>query len=186
MTTSTPACARRTLSSASAAVQVAIAAFATLILLAIRAYPGGTAWDSTAPGHDFWLNYLCDLARSVALDGAPNPLGSALARLAMIILALGFVPFFLSLPTLFPSRPRLGYSIRALGCVCALGAVAVGLLPNDRFGDVHVYAVLSGGVPGLAASAVAVVGLVRSGPSLRMAAVAGCAMLAVSAVDLGI
>jgi hypothetical protein len=122
----------------------------------------------------------------VALDGEPNPFGSALARAAMSILALGFAPFFLSLPSLFPARARLGFAIRLLGCVGALGAVAVGLLPNDRFGDVHFYLILSSGVPCLAASALAVFGLARGGPSLRAAAVGGGAMLAVSAIDLGI
>jgi len=186
MITSSPARARRTLCSASTAVQGALVAFAALIVLAMRAYPGGTAWDPTTRGHDFWLNYLCDLPRGVALDGAPNPVGSALARSAIVILALGLVPFFLSVPSLFPARARLGFAIRVLGCVGALGAVAVGLLPNDRFGDVHVYAILSGGVPGLAAAALAVVGLMRAGPSLRLAVLAGCAMFAVSVTDLGI
>ena len=178
--------ARRSLCSACTAVHAAIVAFTALILLAMRAYPGGTAWDPTTRGHDFWLNYLCNLARGVALDGEPNPVGSALARSAMVILALAMVPFFLSLPSLFPSRARLGFAIRLLGSLGAVGAVAVGLLPNDRFGDVHVYAIVCGGVPGLAAAALAVAGLVRAGPSLRLAAVAGCAMFAVSAVDLGI
>ena len=186
MMTSPNASARRSLCSASTAVRAAIVAFAALIVLAMRVYPGGTAWDRTTRGHDFWLNYLCDLARGVALDGEPNPLGSALARSAIVILALGLVPFFLSLPTLFPARARLGFAIRLLGSVGAVGAVAVGLLPNDRYGDVHVYAILTGGVPGLAAAALAVVGLVRAGPSLRLAAVSGCAMFAVSAVDLGL
>jgi hypothetical protein len=175
-----------TLCSASAAVHATVAAFAVVILLSMRVYPGGTAWNPTARGHDFWLNYLCDLARGVALDGEPNPLGSALARSAMVILAVGFVPLFLSLPSLFPSRARLGRSIRVLGCASALGAVAVGLLPNDRFGDLHVYAILSSGLPGLAAAALAVVGLVGAGRAFRLAAVAGGAMLAVAAVDLGI
>jgi len=185
MVTSPHAGARRTPCSAPAAVHAAIVAFGALIALAMRVYPGGTAWDPTARGHDFWLNYLCDLSRGSALDGEPNPVGSALARAAMVVLAVGFVPFFLSLPGLFPSRSCLGRAIRVLGCFGALGAVAVGLLPNDRFGDIHVYAVLSGGLPGLAAAALAVVGLVRAGPSIRLAAVVGCAMFAVSAVDLG-
>jgi hypothetical protein len=186
MITSPHARSRRAPCSASAAVHMAIVAFAAAILLAMRVYPGGTAWAPTARGHDFWLNYLCDLTRGVALDGEPNPLGSALARSAMVILAIGFVPFFLSLPGLFPSRAGLGRAIRVLGCVAALGAVAVGLLPNDRFGDTHVYAILSSGLPGLTAVALAIVGLVRSGPSLRLAVLSGCAMLAVSVVDLGI
>jgi hypothetical protein len=176
--------ARRSLCVASTAVHAAIAVFAALMLLAMRAYPGGTAWDPTTRGNDFWLNYLCDLARGVALDREPNPVGSALARAAMIILALGFAPFFLSLPSLFPARARLGFAIRLLGCAGALGSVVVGLLPNDRFGAVHVYLILSSGVPCLAASALGVFGLARGGPALRAAAAGGGAMLAVSAIDL--
>jgi hypothetical protein len=137
---------------ASAAILASVLVFAALILLAMRAYPGGAAWDPATRGSDFWLNYLCDLERGVALDGEPNA-GAALARVAVLVLALGFAALFGALPRLFPVHVRLGRAIRWLGCTGALGAASVGVLPNDRFGDVHVYAILAGAVPGLAAVA---------------------------------
>jgi len=65
---------------AAQAMLVAAGAFVVLFVLAVLEYPGGTDWDPRARGHHFWLNYLCDLTRSVALDGEPNPVGSVLAQ----------------------------------------------------------------------------------------------------------
>src|SRR5262249_39586691 len=79
----------------------------SLLGAAMCAYPGGTHWDRAAPGHDFWRNYLCDLARTVALNGAPNPLGSALARAAMASLAVAIGLFFWVLPALLGARARV-------------------------------------------------------------------------------
>jgi len=172
---------------AAAAVNAAVVGFVALILLAMRVYPGGTAWDPTTRGNDFWLNYICDLERGVALDGAPNPVGAALARTGVIVLALGFVPLFWSIPRLFPWRGRrLGLAITSMGCAGAAGSIAVGLLPSDRFGDLHVYTILAAGLPSLAAAALAVAGLASGPPSQRRAAIVGGAMLAVSVIDLGI
>ena len=98
----------RGIHAASAAILAAEAAFVLLLIPAMRAYPGGTSWDPASSGHDFWLNYLCDLTRSVALNGQPNPAGAALAQGAMGLLALGLLPFWWVLPQLFPSGARLG------------------------------------------------------------------------------
>ena len=43
-------------------------------------YPGGTGWDARSNGNDFWLNYLCDLERTVAINGQPNAIGSVMAE----------------------------------------------------------------------------------------------------------
>jgi hypothetical protein len=171
---------------APAAIHAAVVAFVGLILLAMRAYPGGTAWDRATRGNDFWLNYLCDLERAEALDGEPNRVGAALARAAVIILALGLLPLFWSLPRLFETSERRRLAVRGLGCAGALGGVAVGLLPNDRFGDVHVYAILCAGLPSLAAAVLAIVGMARAGAALRGAMLLGSATLIVSVVDLGL
>jgi hypothetical protein len=170
---------------ASTAIHVAVAAFAGLILLAMHAYPGGTTWDPTTRGSDFWLNYLCDLERGVALDGEPNPVGATLARVAVVLLALGFVAMFWTLPRLLPGQRGLGNWVRWLGFAGALGSISVGALPNDRFGDVHIFAILSGAVPSLAAASLAVLGLARGHASLRGPALVGAAMVIVSVVDLG-
>lgn len=111
------------------AVLAAIATFIGLVFFAMRAYPGGTSWNATAPGHDFWLNYLCDLARPTALNGVANPTGSALAQGAMFALALGLLPWWAMLARLTPSHPRAGRAMRVLGTVAAIGIAFVATLP---------------------------------------------------------
>src|SRR6187549_2918286 len=113
------------------AVVMTIAAFVALAILAMRAYPGGTSWDASAPGHDFWLNYLCDLARPTALNGVPNPCGSTLAQAAMLSLAVGLVPWWSLVARLTPGHPRAGRAMRALGAVAAIGIAFVVALPGD-------------------------------------------------------
>lgn len=163
------------------AVLAAIATFLGLVFFAMRAYPGGTSWNATAPGHDFWLNYLCDLARPTALNGAPNPTGSALAQAAMVALAIGLVPWWSLVARLAPSQPRAGRVMRVLGAVAAVGIAFVAALPGDRFGRVHGFACVAAGVPGLAAGVLAVVTLFRDRHAPRAARWVGAATLLAAA-----
>jgi hypothetical protein len=168
---------------ASCAIVAAVIGFLALIVPAMRAYPGGTAWDSTTRGSDFWLNYLSDLQRSVALNGEPNAEGSALAQAAMLVLAVGLAPLWWLVGRLFLGRPRLGRAVRLSGVAGVVGSIAVGLMPADRFGDGHALAIVLGGVPGLVATGLTVVGLASRGHTARVAAVTGGAMLLVSSAD---
>jgi hypothetical protein len=168
---------------ASCAIVVAVAGFLALIVPAMRAYPGGTAWDSTTRGSDFWLNYLSDLQRSVALNGEPNTAGAALAQTAMLVLAVGLAPFWWLAARRFPERPLLGCAVRTSGLAGVVGSIAVGLMPSDRFGDGHSLAIVLGGVPGLVAAGLAVVGLAGRGRSARVAAVTGAVTVLVSSAD---
>jgi hypothetical protein len=164
----------------------AVAGFVGLIVPAMGAYPGGTAWDRTAPGNDFWLNFLCDLERTVALNGEPNATGSRLTQAAMLVLTLGLVTLWWYLPRFFPTRARLGHAVRAFGSVAVVGALGVGLMPADRFGGVHGTAILLAGFPGLAAALLAVLGLVRERRAPRVLAALGAVAVLVSAVDFGL
>jgi hypothetical protein len=168
---------------APAAVLAALAAFVLLVIPAMRAYPGGTDWNRAARGHDFWLNYLCDLTRQVALNGQRNRAGSAFAQAALAALALGLVPFWWELPRLFPSRARLGTAVRVLGSLGAAGALAVVLMPSDSFGGLHGIMIALAGPPGLTAALLAVLGLAREERSPRAAAGIGAAMLLTASVD---
>jgi hypothetical protein len=163
------------------AVLAAIATFIGLVFFAMRAYPGGTTWNATAMGHDFWLNYLCDLARPTALNGVPNPTGSALAQAAMFALAIGLPPWWSLLAHLTPSRPRAGRAMRVLGSMAALGIAFVATLPGDRFGRVHGFACIAAGVPGLAAALLAVISLFRDARAPRTVRWLGAATLLASA-----
>lgn len=153
-------------------VLLTTATFVTLLLLAMRLYPGGTTWNPRAAGHDFWLNFLCDLARPTALNGVPNPTGSALAQSAMIALAIGLVPFWSLLGGL-AQAPRVAMRVRVLGGLATLGVVAVVLLPGDRFGVWHGIACVCAAIPGLAAAATAVRALLGSSVVTRAARVVG-------------
>lgn len=163
------------------AVIAATATFVALVVLAMRAYPGGTSWNAAALGHDFWLNYLCDLARPTALNGVPNPLGSALAQAAMLALAIGLLPWWSLLARLVPSHPRTGHAMRMLGGLAAVGIAFVAALPGDRFGRVHGIACVAAGVPGIAAAVLAVVALFRDAAAPRTVRWVGAATLAASA-----
>ncbi len=157
-----------------------------LLALAMAAYPGGTQWRHAADGHDFWRNYLCDLARRVALNGTPNPVGSALAQASMLALALGLVPFWRLLPDFFGARPRLGTWVRVLGQVAVAASFAVVLLPADRFSEVHGLAIVVAGVPGLFAALLAVVGLAGEERSPRVVASVGVTALLVAAAAFAV
>jgi hypothetical protein len=163
------------------AVLAAIVTFVGFVFFAMRAYPGGTSWNATAPGHDFWLNYLCDLARPTALNGVPNPTGSMLAQVAMLALAVGLLPWWSLLARLAPTQRRAGQAMRVLGTIAAIGIGFVVALPGDRFGRLHGIACVCAGVPGLAAAVLAVVMLFRDSHAPRIVRWLGAATLLVSA-----
>jgi hypothetical protein len=167
----------------SAAIAVSLGGFLVLIVLAMMAYPGGTAWDASTRGHDFWLNYLCDLERETALNGEANVLGARLAQSAMFLLGLGAVPFWWSMPRLFEGGSGLATAVRWLGTVSFWGMMGVAFLPSDRFGSFHPFLMALAGVPGLAAAACSIAGLARK---QKAAAAIGAVAMVVAAVDLAL
>jgi hypothetical protein len=171
---------------ARAAVVCGVVAFVTLVSTSMSVYPGGTSWNRHARGHDFWRNYLCDLERRTTWSGAANPVGSVLAQIAMTLIAASFLPLFWSLPRFFPSRRRLGRAVRALGAVTALLAPSIVLLPGDRAGALHGYAVLAVALPGLAATLLSVWGLCADRAAPRSLAWIGVATLASAAIDVAL
>jgi hypothetical protein len=172
------------------ATGMAGAALAAVLLFAsaARMYPGGTHFDHDAPGHDFFLNTLCDVARSTSLGGQPNATGASLARTAMTLYAIAIGFFYWLVPRNFPSRPRLGVSVRALGLASVPATIAVAMLPTDRFAAVHGIAIVVAAVPGIAAALLVVAGLVcelrhRRGRGEIVLALVGVATLVVAALD---
>lgn len=164
-----------------------VAAFAGLELAAMSLYPGGTWWDATTRGHRFWENFLCDLEWRVALNGVPNPTGSRFATAAMLVLLAGLVAFWLGVPRVFADRPPRGASaVPWLGLTSAVGTLAVILMPSDRFGALHGVMVLTSGVPGLLATALAVRVLAMGEPRPKIAAWTGGGMLAFALADFAL
>jgi hypothetical protein len=171
----------------SVAIVGLVAAFGGLEAAAMHLYPGGTWWDAAARGHRFWENFLCDLEWRVALNGEPNPVGSALAKTAMLLLLVALVPFWLAVPRVFPGASAgARAAVTTPGLVSAAATVAVVLMPSDRFGALHGAMVIVAGVPGLVAAALAVRGLALREPRPRVAAGLGGAMLAAAFVDFAL
>lgn len=156
-----------------------LALLATSVLttaIAAGMYPGGTWMDPTTPGHSFWGNFLCDIARTPALDGRPNP-GAPWGRVAEWSLVLALFVFFFIAPALVDA-PRRRRTIRILGAVAALGLMLVPV--TDRV--VHAVALIAGAGPGFAAAVFLISGL-RPRPVL---ALLGLAALGLSALELAL
>jgi hypothetical protein len=167
-------------------VLACVAAFAALELVAMSLYPGGTWWDPTTRGARFWQNYICDLESEVAGNGMPNLAGARFGKAAILVMVIGFAPFWSMVPRLFASLPRLGSVVRVLGIVSLVGIIAVALMSSRRFGWFHGMAVIVAGAPGLSAAVLAVTGLVREEKPPRVAAALGAGMLAFALVDFAL
>lgn len=165
------------------AIAASIASFVLLAAAAIAAYPGGHSWNTHAPGHDFWRNFLCDLARAIALDGTPNPVGSTLGRAAMLVIGAGLLPFFRHVTRLAHGAPRLGLGARAAGAIAVIAVPAVVFVSGDRYGKLHAVAVVAAGVPGLLACGAAALALQVDRGAPRAVAWAGALALLAAAVD---
>ncbi len=161
-------------------------ASAALFSCGALAYPGGTHFDHSSPGHDFWLNTLCDVARGVALNGADNLLGSALARVAMTIFVVGVGLTLAILPELARTGMRTRALVRMLASVATSGAVAVVHLPTDRYSGLHAIAIVTAGVPAILATLVGWLALVRERARYGVPALLGGAFLVVSAADFAV
>lgn len=158
-----------------------VAIFVVLVGIAIASYPGGSALDRRAAGHDLLRNFLCDLLAPVALNGAPNPVGAIAAPAAMLVLIAGLGVFWWMLPDAFPAQRRLGRALRAAGALTTVGLVAVPLTPSGAMPVLHAIAVLIACAPAMIATALGALGLARGGR--RVDAALGAAVLAVGGID---
>ncbi len=167
---------------ARATAVAAVMAGGALIWAAMTVYPGGTAWNAAAPGHDFWLNFLCDLQRATARSGAPNPVASHLTQGAMATLASAFVAHFWLAARLAGLDRRPYRQVLCLGAASAVGTFVVAFMPTDTFGTLHDIGIAVGTIPGLVAVGILIPPLARHTHG-RLPAVVGAAFLAIASVD---
>lgn len=91
----------QTLSRVFGGVLILATLFIVATSLAMAVYPGGTALNSSEIGYHFWLNFLSDLGRTRARNGASNALASLLftfglccAGAALAVFSVGFAALF--------------------------------------------------------------------------------------------
>ena len=159
----------------------AIAIFTILIVYAAVRYPGGTWGNHDTRGYDPLHNFICDLFEPVALNGSPNAASARASIAGVLALCAGLALTWWHLPALFPSEPRLGKTVRALGIVSTAGIIAVPLAPAVAWYWSHAVVVLFAGAAGLAAAVTSVIGLARHERALARL---GALTIAVTVVDV--
>ena len=101
---------------------IACATFVVLTAVAMAFYPGGTSIDARSPGYHFWLNFLSDLGRVTARNGAPNPIAALLFEIALSAAGAALAIFHVALArALWRSA-----NTRSLASDCATIALAAG------------------------------------------------------------
>jgi hypothetical protein len=134
-----------------------------LLAIAMNVYPGGTALDPRAPGHSFWLNFLCDLTAPAARNGVANPVGSLAARAAMLSLSLALGVTWWLEPARLDGRPRARVAIRVAGSLCVASLLVVPLTDDT----VHMVSIFIAAAAGLVAGIVTIVAHLRAGGPRR-------------------
>jgi hypothetical protein len=119
-------------------VLVALAGFGLLLVASAWSYPGGHYTVREARGFSLWDNFWCDLLAPTSLAGAPNVLGSLLARAAFACFALA-LHLFWPIAFAFVGAGRRGVRIGQLGAAALLAVAAV---PSSSSELVHGVAVV--------------------------------------------
>lgn len=160
----------RKIRKASLFLLLALGLFVVLEGIAMALYPGGTWSDRTATSHDFFRNYFCDVAASVALNGKPNP-GAPFAKAGMFVFTLGLVPFWILVTAILRQvRARLAKVVLAMGTVSSIAAALVPFVSSQQFGNLHPLLVFLAGIPGVLAGGLSTYGLVRTKAGSRIPA----------------
>jgi len=110
--------------------------FLLLTFLAAFFYPGG---------YDYFGYYFSDLGAVIARNGEPNPISAILFSVALTIVAIALIPFWLILRSIF-KESRLGGVLSTLGSMLGLTSspfiIGVALFPIDTQLDTHILATL--------------------------------------------
>jgi len=137
------------------AVMVAVVQFVAVVIVGIVAFPGGEALSQQFDSYSYWSHTLSDLGK---MDDPPwaNHTMAIVYNASITLFMLSFLPFWLLLPRLMPSHPKLGRLIRIGGAISIAGMVGVGLTPSNQFPYLHLLTIGVAGVPGLSSLVVAI------------------------------
>jgi hypothetical membrane protein len=119
--------------------------FILLTVLAMFLYPGGTFSDPASPGYSFFENFFSDLGMSVSHAGQANTSSRAIFTLALAMVGLGLIFFFLAFPQFFAAEKttqilsKLG---SGFGILSGISFIGVAFTPHNLYLDAHTEFVL--------------------------------------------
>jgi len=114
--------------------------FVVLTVTAMFAYPGGTYTDETTVGYDFFRNFFSDLGLVTALNGEPNTVSLILFFIALTMVGIGLILFFIAFRDFFTSDPTenlLSLIGAVIGTASGLCFVGIACAPYDVLFDIH-------------------------------------------------
>lgn len=162
--------------------------FAFALGAAAGAYPGGTYFNRSSSGFDWFTNFWCDALQNPALNGAPNGRGAKYAAIALWVLSSGLLPFWgVAAGLVLPHRR--GYrgarlQIVLLGVGATLGLMALTLLPSNQHRLAHGIVACIAGPLGITAAALVVFTGWVMGSLPKWMTFLGAAMLAAALANL--
>jgi len=110
--------------------------FLLLTFVAALFYPGG---------YDYFGYYFSDLGAVTAKNGEPNSISSTLFFVALTMVALALIPFWLIFRSIF-TESRFGRVMSTIGSISGLTSspfiIGVALFPIDTQLDAHILATL--------------------------------------------
>ena len=118
--------------------------FVLLTVIAMILYPGGTFDNHSATRYIFLENYFSDLGRAQTFLGESNIVSRVLFAVALTIVAISLILYFIVLPTFFTESKTAKWFViigTVNGIFSAIAYCLIGFLPYDIFGSPHTYAV---------------------------------------------
>jgi len=118
--------------------------FVLLTVAAMFTYPGGTFTDETTVGYDFFRNFFSDLGRVTAPNGQPNTVSMILFFIALTLVGIGMVRFFIAFRDFFKDD-KTGNWVSLLGSIVGVATgicfIVIAFAPYDLFFDIHYHTV---------------------------------------------
>jgi hypothetical protein len=127
--------------------------FIGLYILATLYYPGGSNFNSTSIGFDWFKNYWCDLTMRIAKNGELN-IARPIALTAMFVLCISLGIFWLYLPTMFENY-KYHRSISYVG-ICSM------MITFFLFTKLHDLVINVAGALGIIALTITFIGLYQN------------------------
>lgn len=118
--------------------------FIILTVIAMIIYPGGTFDNHNATRYIFLENFFSDLGRAETFLGESNIVSRVLFTVALSLVAISLVLYFITIPTFFTENKAAKWLIiigSINGVFAAFAYALIGYLPYDIYGSAHTYAV---------------------------------------------